>query len=390
MGHSTWENHPRDGALHALLICGVLLAAFPQGVASAQEDANKKSARAEAWSVSKAVATLDGENARIAEAELTQRGTAEDVPFLTAALQSKNHSYVYYEVLTTLLWKLKDKRAIPALSNALMCGEAGFFNFSAGLALMDLGREDILFEKLNSTEYGIVAVSLNALGKGKSKAAVLPISRLLMNKDPKVRGKAVETLGEIGDPSAIEHIIGALRDEDFCLVRKSAIAALSQFSEKRAIQTLSELLEYKSKWWNEGKLNYGDAIEAAKLLYYNVKEKAIPYLKECVSRGEGKDWLAAWILDDLQESSASLDGIPQEAVNDCKKNYKKYIAGGDKSKIALLAAALRKCDDEEMAVDFLNSNCPELGTAAEYWAYTHGFQVRASIGSDAKGPRWGQ
>lgn len=383
--------HPFNSAVRLLIIgSGIVLATFFQDLTIVSAEGEKESTGKESWSISKTLGRLDDPDWRVAadaERELEKRCTRDDVPSLAASLGSHGHTFNYYVKITQLLRKFKDKRAVPALSDALISSKA--LNFAAGTALMELGREDILIEKLNSENLGLVFVSLYELGRGKAKAAVIPVSRLLSHKDSKIREKAITVLGEIGDPAAIDPLLPILGDQDFKF-RKPAIWALSHFKDRKAVQALVELLRYKSLGWKRDQgYYYQDAVEAAQALYKNVGSFAVSYLEEKTLRDTIQDWFVNWILDDIQQSSSSLKRMEQDSLNDCILNYKKYIADGDQSKIILMLALLRISNHEGLATDFLNSDCPELMTAAKYWAYRHNYQIQTLLGNSGKGPKWG-
>ena len=79
------------------------------------------------------------------------------------------------------------------------------------------------------------------MGKIKDPATVEKIIPLLFDKDPKVRGKAVHTLGEIGDPRATAHISRHLADSDI-FVRQLAEEALKKLGTPD-----SEIAAWKKK-----------------------------------------------------------------------------------------------------------------------------------------------
>jgi HEAT repeat protein len=63
---------------------------------------------------------------------------------------------------------------------------------------------------------------------------------LLYFKDESVRGSATKTLGEIGDPRAVDGLIGALGDKRWG-VREKAVEALGKIGDPRALESLEEL-----------------------------------------------------------------------------------------------------------------------------------------------------
>jgi vesicle coat complex subunit len=70
----------------------------------------------------------------------------------------------------------------------------------------------------------------------------------LKNKNPRVRQKAVEALGNVGkaDPAAIPALIGALQDPNPTIRGKAALALLKSGPDAQdAIPALTQLLEDK-------------------------------------------------------------------------------------------------------------------------------------------------
>lgn len=63
---------------------------------------------------------------------------------------------------------------------------------------------------------------------------------LLADPDPTLRWKGAEALGRLGDPRAVDDLIGALQDEDR-LVRKKAVWALGALGDPRAVRPLRAL-----------------------------------------------------------------------------------------------------------------------------------------------------
>ncbi|ACL17788.1 HEAT repeat domain-containing protein [Methanosphaerula palustris] len=63
---------------------------------------------------------------------------------------------------------------------------------------------------------------------------------LLIDPNPTARWKGAEALGRLGDPRAVDDLIGALQDEDR-FVRKKAVWALGRLGDPRAIPPLRGL-----------------------------------------------------------------------------------------------------------------------------------------------------
>jgi len=73
---------------------------------------------------------------------------------------------------------------------------------------------------------------------------------LLSDDDEMNRWKAAETLGRIGDPAAVEELIGTLWDEDG-RVRLKAAWALGRIGDPRAIPSLRRLYRVENEWVQE-------------------------------------------------------------------------------------------------------------------------------------------
>jgi len=73
---------------------------------------------------------------------------------------------------------------------------------------------------------------------------------LLSDDDEGNRWKAAETLGRIGDPAAVEELIGTLWDDDE-RVRLKAAWALGRIGDPRAIHPLQRLYRMENEWAQE-------------------------------------------------------------------------------------------------------------------------------------------
>jgi HEAT repeat protein len=69
---------------------------------------------------------------------------------------------------------------------------------------------------------------------------------LLSDDDESSRWKAAETLGRIGDPAAVDELIGTLWDDDE-RVRVKAAWALGQIGDARAIPSLRRLYRMENE-----------------------------------------------------------------------------------------------------------------------------------------------
>ena len=73
---------------------------------------------------------------------------------------------------------------------------------------------------------------------------------LLSDDDEGNRWKAAETLGRIGDPAAVEELIGTLLDDDE-RVRLKAAWALGRIGDPRAVHPLQRLYRIENEWAQE-------------------------------------------------------------------------------------------------------------------------------------------
>ena len=76
-----------------------------------------------------------------------------------------------------------------------------------------------------------------ALGEIGDPDAVEPLIGVLRDDNPSVRMSAAEALGQIGDVRAVEHLLAALKSPAV-EVRKSAAEALGQIGDVRAVEPL--------------------------------------------------------------------------------------------------------------------------------------------------------
>lgn len=73
---------------------------------------------------------------------------------------------------------------------------------------------------------------------------------LLSDDDESSRWKAAEALGRIGDPAAVEDLIGSLWDDDE-RVRLKVAWALGQIGDPRALPSLRRLYRVENEWAQE-------------------------------------------------------------------------------------------------------------------------------------------
>ena len=134
-------------------------------------------------------------------------------------------------------------------------GDQGTADYTAGL----LGQDDYDFKHL-------VAEKLSMF---KGKIVVDALSSLTTSRRPFEREKAVEALGQVGDPAGIEALVAAATDKMFS-VRIKACEAMGAFDDKRVLGALGAALA------SDG--NSGVRVAAARALGATKGEAAIPLL----------------------------------------------------------------------------------------------------------------
>lgn len=111
--------------------------------------------------------------------------------------------------------------------------------------LIDAIAEDIEFDPNRIfVRYGGAPASYYASGllRKIGKPAVGPLADAVKNsKSAIVRGKSATVLGRIGDPGAVDALLGALRDQNY-VVRMRAASALSRLKGTRIRKALLEAL----------------------------------------------------------------------------------------------------------------------------------------------------
>jgi len=102
-------------------------------------------------------------------------------------------------------------------------------------------RIEELIAQLGDKNWRVRRAAIDALGKIGDPQAVQPLIKALSDRDLRVRQSAANALGEIGNPQAVEALIKALEDENW-FVRQSAIKALGKTDDPQAIQSLIKAL----------------------------------------------------------------------------------------------------------------------------------------------------
>ena len=241
----------------------------------------------------------------------------------------------------------------------------------------------------------------------------------------------LETLGKIGDSSAVKPIVGILKKDEPTVKNLEALNVVgengvgnvgSQWNKKivAAFEALCKLKDPKSIDAMMGMLNttYDStfftstpkdvlvvigAPSIAPLIAAMKAKPDIRYragnvltligaasagpLSQCLGDGDAdmRKAAAVALMSISPEVAApyteSLKGVVAE-------NYAYFIKEGIKGSEHFLAAALNASNNMAMAVDFLNSGNETLKGEATNWGASHGYRV-VQTGESISGPQWG-
>jgi len=114
---------------------------------------------------------------------------------------------------------------------------------------VELGGQSIglLLDALKSPSASIRENAATALGRIKSREAVVALIELLDDSEWKVRRSSAQALGEIGDKRAIEHLIHSLRD-NVERVQQEAVESVVRFGKLSTGPLLNALAYEKNKF----------------------------------------------------------------------------------------------------------------------------------------------
>jgi HEAT repeat protein len=154
-----------------------------------------------------------------------------------------------------------------------------------------------LIRDLNGKNPHVRQKAAEALGETGDVRAVEPLIQALKDKDNWVRQKAAEALGKIGDARAIEPLLQALDEEDDS-ARHGIIEALARMGEKGVLDHLIKILDNK----DSGNHKRGSVIVVLKMIgSANAVEPLIRALKD---KDDGIRLNAAWALAEIGDARA--------------------------------------------------------------------------------------
>jgi len=162
------------------------------------------------------------------------------VPQLLAAVG--NRDWIVRMHAVKALGRVKNPEAVEPLI-PLLQDKVKAVREETTAALVAIGDAAIpsLLAALADTDWLIRLHAVEALGKMKSPAAVEPLLSALFNdRDAAVREDVVRALGQIGDGRAVEFLMIAMKEPGLRLL---AVEALGQVGDPRAVPVLIKVLE---------------------------------------------------------------------------------------------------------------------------------------------------
>ena len=200
-------------------------------------------------------------------------------------------------------------------------------------------------------------------------------------KDPKsaVRQDAVQVLGDIKDPRAVESLVGVLEVKD---LQWYAALALGKIKDPHAVEPLIAALNGKDPEFRERvALSLGDIKDprADAALTAALKDPELRVMRAAAS--------ALGQIADPQAVNVLLAALHQHNAEVIAGAGSFFIQRGESGSEDTLIEALDKTGDESLAVNMLNSGNKKLYDAADHWASTHNYYITFSPGD--KGSGWG-
>jgi HEAT repeat protein len=242
--------------------------------------------------------------------------------------------------------------------------------------------------------------------------AVEPLITALHNRDQKIQGLAVETLGEIEDARAVDALIALLKDNNQD-VRMNVIKVLGNSKDARVVDALIALLKDNNQDVRMnvikvlGNSKDARAIDALVALLKDSNRIVSMTAKEALVNSKDAYTVKTMIAllkddDELNRKDAmyivkrSGDTAIQQLIvflgNDTKyvyDHYKEIIAAGVKGTEPALIQALNSYDDKEMGLILLNTGNKELDNGAKQWGESQGYTVISSTDKIPGKTMWG-
>jgi len=172
-------------------------------------------------------------------------GDENAVPSLMNALEDKDWHVRKYAAVA--LGKMKDERAIPILLEALEDEDADV-RWKAGSSLVKIGDLAVpaLLKKFKKGNWRVRGRAAEILGRIGDQRALKPLINSLkhgksQDRHRHVRGKAAEALGRIGNREALEILQSTYNEDEYKYVRDKAEEALHKI---RKLSVNTRILNY--------------------------------------------------------------------------------------------------------------------------------------------------
>jgi HEAT repeat protein len=169
---------------------------------------------------------------------------------------------------------------------------------------------DELAGNLQSADQDIVYNNLKALGEIEDSSASSQILKLFSHENPEIVSLAIETLGQIGDPTNLHAVMGKFKNDTHPRVKASILTTVGKLAttEESVVVFLSEALKDKD---SRVRANAVEAIE--KLQTNKLTEILLPKLKDEDNRVKANVIKALW---NKHENSELLETLQQMASDE--------------------------------------------------------------------------
>jgi HEAT repeat protein len=245
--------------------------------------------------------TDEDENVRMVVAEvLGEIGDEQAVKPLIKALEDENWQVRYHAVLS--LRSLGDPAAVPALCTVLEeDGNDAYVCRNAAEALDEFG-----WEPSNDILKAAYLMAKDRIDEAIEMDAAPFISIIEKRKEVGVPFKAIKILREIGDPQAVDPLIGLLTDKDE-YIRLQSVITLGDLRDPRAVEPLINTLADKDRDVRTGAINalgqIGNARAVHALIDTAQDDPAAVEVLEKVRNPSAVDTLLAVLVDEKKDEA---------------------------------------------------------------------------------------
>jgi len=224
---------------------------------------------------------------------------------------------------------------------------------------------------------GLRGRAINSLGQIKDPRAVDSLVAALMDQNANVRENAGGALGEIKDPRAVEPLIAAIKDtKTGC----AAVAALGKIKDTRAINPLMAALKEKETGYCAAYALNQFGAPGIDILLAAMKDAKSDTRQAAAS--------ALVEINDPRVTNALLDALKEHDIPVIASTYFFFIHHGEPGSQDALIQALDTYGNKSMAETYLNCGNGKLEQAGANWATRNGYKTTAnSIGGAST--RWG-